>query len=67
MPILEMHLLEGRSREQKQMAAKAVTEALAETLEVNPETVRILITEHAVENFYVAGWDITHRASGKTE
>lgn len=55
MPILEMHLMEGRTEEQKQQAAKAVTAALVESLGVEPQSVRILITEHRSDEFYVAG------------
>ena len=61
MPIIEMHLLAGRSSEMKGKAAKAITAAAAEALGVKPETVRILITEHAKDEFYVAG--IAGRAS----
>ena len=67
MPIIEMHLLEGRSVEKKRRAVAAVTAALVESLEVPAETVRILITEHAVEHFSVAGVTVGQRneAAGK--
>lgn len=55
MPIIEMHLLEGRTVEQKRRAVAAITTAVTESLDVIPEQVRILITEHGVENFSVAG------------
>ncbi|MCW0182719.1 tautomerase family protein [Zavarzinia sp.] len=55
MPIIEMHLLEGRTSEQKQRAASAITEAVIGALGVKPESVRILITEHEADEFYVAG------------
>lgn len=55
MPIIEMHLLVGRSSEDKARLASAVTAAATESLGVNPETVRILITEHGKDEFYVAG------------
>lgn len=55
MPIIEMHMLEGRTPEQKSGAAKAITEALTNSLGVRPESVRILITEHRRAEFYVAG------------
>ena len=61
MPILEMHLLEGRSVELKRKAVAAITAALVETLKVPPETVRILITEHNDENFSVGGQTIGQR------
>lgn len=55
MPIIEMHLMEGRTAEQKSRAAAAMTEAVSEALGVDPQTVRILITEHDANGFYVAG------------
>lgn len=55
MPIIEMHLLEGRTTEQKSGAARAVTEAITASLGVREESVRILITEHRGSEFYVAG------------
>ncbi len=55
MPIIEMHMLVGRSVEKKRKAVAAMTAALVETLEIKPETVRILITEHTEEHFAVAG------------
>lgn len=61
MPIIEMHMIEGRTVEQKQRVAAAVTSAVAESLECNPETVRILITEHGREEFYVGGMTKSQR------
>jgi len=55
MPIIEMHLLEGRTVEKKRKAVAAVTRALVDSLGVRPEQVRILITEHGVEHFSVGG------------
>lgn len=64
MPILEMHLLEGRSVEMKRKAIAAVTEALVETLKVRSDQVRILITEHSEEHFAVGGVSIGERNNG---
>ncbi len=64
MPILEIHLLEGRSVEMKRKAVAAVTKALVESLKVPPETVRILITEHHEENFSVGGITAGERKNG---
>lgn len=55
MPIIEMHLMVGRTKEQKRRVSAAVAKAAAEALEVSLQTVRILITEHGVEEFSVAG------------
>ena len=55
MPIIEMHLMVGRSVEQKRAVAEAVAEAATRTLGVGPEQVRLLITEHGSEEFSVGG------------
>jgi len=54
-PIIEMHLMTGRSVEQKRNVAGAVALAVQESLGVKPESIRILITEHGAEEFSVAG------------
>ena len=55
MPIIEMHLMQGRTNEQKRAVAEAVAEAVTRTLGVGPEQVRLLITEHSSEEFSVGG------------
>ena len=62
MPIIEMHLLEGRSLEMKRKAIAAITDAVIESLEVRREQVRILITEHGPENFAVGGITVGARS-----
>jgi 4-oxalocrotonate tautomerase len=61
MPIIEMHLLAGRSTEKKRNAVAAITVALVDTLGVGPEQVRVMITEHSEENFAVGGITIGQR------
>lgn len=67
MPIIEMHMAEGRTSEQKSRVAAAITEAVCISLQCPAETVRILITEHAGDEFYVAGMDMAQRAAKKKE
>jgi len=55
MPIIEMHLMKGRTVEQKRAVAEAVAEAVTRTLGVKAEQVRLLITEHGTEDFSVGG------------
>lgn len=55
MPIIEMHLMQGRSKEQKRAVAEAVAEAVTRTLGVRPDQIRLLITEHSSEEFSVGG------------
>ena len=65
MPIIEMHLLEGRTVEQKRKVVGAITHAVVEALGVKAEQVRILITEHGAENFSVAGVTAGEREARK--
>jgi FlaA1/EpsC-like NDP-sugar epimerase len=44
-----------------------VTEAVAKTLECSADTVRILITEHATDGFYVAGQTMAQRAAARAQ
>lgn len=55
MPIIVMHLMQGRTTEQKRRLVSAVTTAAANALDVNESTVRILINELGQEDFAVAG------------
>lgn len=55
MPIIEIHLIQGRTVEQKRAVAEAVCEAVTRMLGVKPEQVRLLITEHGFEEFSVGG------------
>ncbi|MBR9867535.1 MAG: 4-oxalocrotonate tautomerase [Oceanospirillales bacterium] len=55
MPIIEVHILEGRSSEIKAQAAAAISKAAAEGFGVSIDTVRILVTEHKKDEFYVGG------------
>ena len=66
MPIIEMHLLVGRTNEQKRRVAAEVAQATARALGCNIETVRILITEHHTEEFSVGGVTAAMRAQGLT-
>lgn len=61
MPIIEMHLMEGRTSKQKEKMAESVTEAIVSSLGVTAQSVRILITEHKDEEFYVGGKTISQR------
>lgn len=65
MPILEMHLMKGRTEEQKCNAARAVTEALVASLGVKRESVRILITEHGEHDFFVSGMTMKERSQAQ--
>lgn len=55
MPIIQVHLMEGRSREQKRRMVAAITDATVEALGVAPDSVRILIHELQPEHYALAG------------
>lgn len=55
MPIIEMHMMVGRTSEQKRRVMAAVSKAAAEALDCSINTVRVLITEHQADEFSVAG------------
>ncbi len=61
MPIIEMHLMEGRTVEQKRRVAVAMTDAIVRELGVPAATVRILITEHGANDFSVGGVTMAQR------
>ncbi|MFN3133982.1 MAG: tautomerase family protein [Candidatus Kryptonium sp.] len=58
MPVLIIHMLSGRSSEMKRKLIKKVTDAVVESLNVKPESVRVIINEVDRENFAVAGLPI---------
>lgn len=55
MPIVQIALIEGRSDEQKETLIKEVTDACVTALDCKPETVRILLSDVATQDFGVAG------------
>lgn len=55
MPIINIHLLEGRSEEQKRNLVVAVTEAVCKHANVPPENVRIILSDMAPQNYAIAG------------
>jgi len=67
MPIIEMHLMTGRTVEQKRRVVAAVADAAATALGVSKDTVRILITEHGLEDFAVSGITVGERSEKKPQ
>lgn len=55
MPVMIVHMLEGRSQEQKERFIEALTKAAEDTLDSKPESVRVLLQEMPKEHFGVAG------------
>ena len=59
MPNIQIQMLEGRSRDERQRLAKAITETTCKVLDVPPAAVDVIITEVKRENWVTAGraWD----------
>jgi 4-oxalocrotonate tautomerase len=55
MPIVQIHLLEGRSVEQKRALVRKVTEAVCETANCPPEAVKIILSDMAFHDYAEAG------------
>ncbi|AQR66541.1 2-hydroxymuconate tautomerase [Aquaspirillum sp. LM1] len=55
MPIAVLHIIEGRTVEQKSRLIASVTQAIAESLDAKQETVRVLIQEMPKEHFGIGG------------
>jgi 4-oxalocrotonate tautomerase len=60
MPIVHVHLLEGRSRELKQQLISEITAAVSRTLGNSPASIRVLLHEVPQENWGVAGLPINN-------
>ncbi|WP_413300086.1 2-hydroxymuconate tautomerase [Bacillus sp. 1P10SD] len=61
MPIVQVHLLEGRSKELKQQLISEITAAVSRTLGNSPETIRVLLHDIPPENWGVAGLPMSNR------
>ena len=55
MPIIQVNLLQGRSTEAKRKYAAELTKLTCDCLDAPPESVRIIFSEMAHEDFAVAG------------
>ncbi|MBU0600789.1 MAG: 4-oxalocrotonate tautomerase [Gammaproteobacteria bacterium] len=55
MPFVQVHLLEGRTEEQKRAVIDKVTQALVEAVGAPKEAVRVLITEVPKANWGIGG------------
>ncbi len=55
MPIVNIHILEGRTVEQKRELVKEITGAIVKTLSCPPEAVSIIINDMPNHNYAKAG------------
>ena len=55
MPLIEVHLLEGRTEEQKKALLTAISKAVHESIGAPVETIRIWIEEFTPKDYMAAG------------
>ena len=55
MPIAQIHVIEGRTDEQKEHLIAKMTQAIVEALDAPEQSVRIIITEVPKQHFGIAG------------
>ncbi len=55
MPVVEIKLWEGRTREQKAEMAKRITDVVVEVGKTTPEHVHIIFSDHAKSDWAIAG------------
>lgn len=55
MPILQIHLMEGRDEAKKAKLVKQVTEAVVDSLGVPPDSVRIILSDMAPHDYAIGG------------
>lgn len=55
MPIIQIHMIEGRTDEQKEAVIREVTEAMVRAVDAPKESVRVLINEIPKQHFGIGG------------
>jgi 4-oxalocrotonate tautomerase len=65
MPIIQVQLLEGRSKDLKRQLISEITEVVSKTLGNPPESIRVLLHEVPAENWGVGGAPIMDRKTSK--
>lgn len=55
MPLIQIHLLQGRTAEQKKRLLSAVTRAVQDSLETPLPSIRVWIQEFSPEEYMIAG------------
>jgi 4-oxalocrotonate tautomerase len=55
MPIIHVNLIEGRTVEQKRKLVAGITDAVVKSLDVKPDTVKIILQDMAKHDYAIAG------------
>ena len=67
MPIVQIHLLEGRSNHKKEVLISKVTQSIVEALEVKEQSVRVILTEMPKQHFGIAGKSVREMETASFE
>lgn len=62
MPLAQITIVEGRSQEQIEAMAEAVTQAIADTLGAQRQAIRVAVNEIPQGHWFVAGESFAKRA-----
>jgi 4-oxalocrotonate tautomerase len=65
MPIIQLQLLEGRSKDLKRQLISEITEVVSKTLSNSPESIRVILHEVPAENWGVGGTPIMDRKTSE--
>jgi 4-oxalocrotonate tautomerase len=55
MPIIHVNLIKGRTLEQKRKLVAGITNAVVKSLDVEPDTVKIILQDIAKHDYAIAG------------
>ena len=55
MPVVIVKMFPGRTVDQKRRLSKAITDAMVEHAGAKPDNLHVIIEEHALENWALAG------------
>ena len=55
MPVIHVHLFEGRTLDQKRKLVAAMTDAVVKSIDAKPDSVQILLHDMSKSNVSVAG------------
>jgi len=61
MPIAIVHIMEGRDDQKKARAIAAITQAIVDTLDAKPESVRVILQEVPKAQWGIAGKPVSER------
>jgi 4-oxalocrotonate tautomerase len=67
MPFVHVHIAAGRPLEKRRRLAQAITNAVAEILEVDPAGTQVLIHEHDRDNWAIGGELLSERRTAKPD